>query len=60
MRPISGESVAPPRLHADRFLAPTPVRVILDQHLREPVGEEDPATADLLEGYGHWVAENQA
>jgi len=58
------EPVAPPRLHADRFLAPTPVRVILDQHLREAVAgdsgdADDPTAVDLAEGGGAWVAGHQ-
>jgi ATP-dependent helicase HepA len=51
------EPVAPPRLHADRFLAPTPLRIVLDQHLREAAGD-DPADADLVDGRGGWIAEN--
>ncbi len=59
------EPVAPPRLHADRFLAPTPIRVVLDQHLKEPVAADprdgdDPAGFDLADGSGAWIAENQA
>jgi ATP-dependent helicase HepA len=52
------EPVAPPRLHADRFLAPTPVRIVLDQHLREAAGD-DPTDADLTDGRGGWIAENE-
>jgi ATP-dependent helicase HepA len=52
------EPVAPPRLHADRFLAPTPVRVLIDQHLREADGD-DPTEADLVDGRGGWIAENE-
>lgn len=59
------EPVAPPRLHADRFLAPTPIRVALNQHLKEPVTRsmresDDPATFDLADGSGTWIVENQA
>jgi ATP-dependent helicase HepA len=54
------EPVASPRLHADRFLAPAPVRVIVDQHLTEPADGDDPAEADLEDGRGAWLAENRA
>ena len=53
------EPVAPPRLHADRFLAPTPIRILLDQHLAEPDQKDDPTIADLEEGRGGWIFENQ-
>ncbi|MFN2425485.1 MAG: RNA polymerase-associated protein RapA [Candidatus Binatia bacterium] len=56
------EPVAPPRLHADRFLAPTPIRVILDQHLREAIpgaSGDDPTAVDLFEGGGTWIAGNR-
>jgi ATP-dependent helicase HepA len=52
------EPVAPPRLHADRFLAPTPLRIVLDQHLRE-AGGDDPTEADLTDGRGAWIADNE-
>ena len=53
------EPVAPARLHTDRFLAPTPIRVIVDQHFAEPSASEDPATADLRDGHGPWIAANE-
>ena len=54
------EPVAPSRLHADRFLAPVPIRVVVDQH-RKPGDEEgeELADADLIDGSGGWVAAHQ-
>jgi ATP-dependent helicase HepA len=37
------ECVAPPSLHVDRFLPPTPVRVVVDAASREVSGEMPPA-----------------
>ncbi len=54
------EPVAPARLHADRFLAPVPVRIVVDQHRKQPEGlSEDPAEVDLADGSGNWVAGRQ-
>jgi len=54
------EPVAPPRLHADRFLAPVPLRVLVDQHMKEAAGDEDPTLSDLVDGGGRWIAGYQA
>jgi ATP-dependent helicase HepA len=52
------ESVAPRRLHVDRFLAPTPVRAISDQRA-ETV--EDPGTGQSYEqGDSQWIVGHQA
>ncbi|HXC50318.1 MAG TPA: RNA polymerase-associated protein RapA [Candidatus Limnocylindrales bacterium] len=54
------EPVAPARLHADRFLAPVPVRIVVDQHRKQPEStSEDPAEVDLADGSGIWVAGRQ-
>jgi ATP-dependent helicase HepA len=51
------ESVAPPRLHVDRFLPPTPVVVATDQRLEElPVSDD----VDFSDGRPDWVASQQA
>lgn len=47
------EAVAPPRLHLDRFLAPTPIRVVIDQRAAEI---EDHQFGELETGRGEWVA----
>ncbi|HYC56524.1 MAG TPA: RNA polymerase-associated protein RapA [Candidatus Binatia bacterium] len=58
------EAVAPRRLHIGRFLAPTPVRVIVDQHEAVPDAEDDPCVAPagstgapsrLVDGSGDWI-----
>jgi ATP-dependent helicase HepA len=46
------ETVAPPRLHLDRFLAPTPVRVVIDQ-LGAEVESVD--FQNLETGRGEWL-----
>jgi ATP-dependent helicase HepA len=33
------ECVAPPKLHVDRFLAPTPLRIVVDHHASEVSGQ---------------------
>ena len=50
------ESVAPARLHVDRFLAPTPVRIVVDQALSDRSG--DPL-GDLDAGSGAWLADHR-
>jgi ATP-dependent helicase HepA len=44
------ECVAPPALHADRFLPPTPVRVVVDHALVDFTGDEAVASAKLEAG----------
>lgn len=50
------ESVAPPRLHIDRFLPPTPVRVVVDQSLTDRTGV---SVGALVAGRGPWLAERR-
>jgi ATP-dependent helicase HepA len=47
------ESIAPPHLHIDRFLPPTPLRVLIDQK-----GKETPTPPLLESGDAHSVLEN--
>ncbi len=47
------ESVAPPRLHIDRFLPPTPVRVVVDQALADRTAA---SLGALVAGQGPWLA----
>ncbi|MBI5506794.1 MAG: RNA polymerase-binding ATPase, partial [Deltaproteobacteria bacterium] len=54
------ESVAPPRLHVDRFLAPTPIRVVVDQHLAELECIPLRKGAALGAGRGRWLVEKQS
>ena len=54
------ESVAPPRLHADRFLAPTPIRVCVDQRGAEADADSWPHTDDFVDGSVRWVVQKQA
>jgi ATP-dependent helicase HepA len=41
------ECVAPPSLHADRFLPPTPVRAVVNQHLED---RREACTPDIMSG----------
>lgn len=50
------ESVAPPRLHVDRFLPPTPVRVVVDQRLTDRTGV---SVGPLVPGRGAWLTERR-
>jgi ATP-dependent helicase HepA len=50
------ESVAPPRLHIDRFLPPTPVVVAVDQSLAELAVSDD---VDFSDGRPEWIADHQ-
>jgi len=56
------ETVAPRRLHVDRFLAPTPVRVVVDQKLADLSDDAD--LADALRGLpaarARWLAKHRA
>lgn len=54
------ETVAPPSLHVDRFLAPTPIRVVVD-HRGEEVdpSQLDPLVAEASAGKGEWLLRNQ-
>jgi len=58
------EAAAPPRLHVDRFLAPSPVRVLVDQHRNVPAPEEDPMTPALAaaraDGRASWLSAQKA
>jgi len=54
------ESVAPPRLHVDRFLPPTPIRVIVDQHLTQATVSAPSKDAGLAAGQGRWLVEKQS
>jgi ATP-dependent helicase HepA len=47
------ESIAPPHLHIDRFLPPTPLRVLIDQK-----GKETPTPPLLESGDAHSLLEN--
>jgi ATP-dependent helicase HepA len=44
------ECVAPPNLHADRFLPATPLRVVVDQTLADRGDDEDFRDAQLTSG----------
>ncbi|MBC8145479.1 MAG: RNA polymerase-binding ATPase, partial [bacterium] len=44
------ECVAPPALHVDRFLPPTPVRVVVDSAREDATGDHDLASASLRDG----------
>jgi len=56
------ETVAPPRLHVDRFLPPTPIRVVTDQALGDLTDTaDDPARLGPAgPGKAEWIARNQA
>lgn len=54
------ESVAPPHLHVDRFLPPTPVRVIVDQHQNVVETLPVPQGTALAAGNGRWIVEKQS
>lgn len=47
------ECVAPTALHVDRFLVPTPMRVIVDHHLNDRTNDPVPATASIRNGDVH-------
>lgn len=51
------ECVAPPALHVDRFLPPTPLRVVVDQGLRDCCGDEEYAKAVIERGDVHRLLE---
>ncbi len=53
------ESVAPPRLHVDRFLPPTPIRVVVDQH-RADSKIATSKGAELHPGRGRWLIDKQS
>jgi len=54
------ESVAPPHLHVDRFLPPTPIHVIVDQHQNPVENVPVPQAAAFEAGNGRWLIEKQA
>jgi ATP-dependent helicase HepA len=50
------EAVAPARLHVDRFLPPTPVRVVVDQNGTDLTDDDSfPDSAELDEGRARWL-----
>jgi len=52
------EPVAPPALHADRFLAPTPLRVIVDARGEDVSADIDPQPEDLKTGPVFQILDN--
>jgi ATP-dependent helicase HepA len=55
------EPIAPARLHVDRFMPPTPVRVAVDQTGADLTGSGAmPGTAPLEEGRARWLAKHAA
>lgn len=44
------ECVAPPSLHVDRFLSPTPIRVAVDSEREDATGDAELASAQLRDG----------
>lgn len=51
------ECVAPPSLHVDRFLPPTPLRVVVDQGLRDCSGDREFPNAVIERGDVHRLLE---